>query len=416
LFGGGWIEERKKKTMARTDTSSENGTAATLLVVDDCADNRFAICELVDAYLPECRVLTASSAQDGLEMATEHPFDGMLINAQMSGMDGIEMCRRLKGDERTAHAPIILLTAHRTTSMLRAEGLDAGAEDFIAQPVDNVELAARIRVILRNKQTADGLRRLVAERKRMEEMLLQSSRLIVLGQMAAGMAHELNQPLTGISVIAQGYRMLIERGVQITPEGLLEDSELILEQVERMRRLIEHLRIFSRDRSAEPKEETFLGGVINSTLQITDAQLKSHGIELHLELAEDLPPVLGDSYRLEQVLLNLINNARDILGKKQEQAKGEDLPDWVKRLHIGARCEGGQVIVEVEDTGSGISAENQQKLFQPFPTMEGPDRGMELGLAICHAIVQDHQGMLECQSEEGRGTLFRIALPQCNSS
>ncbi len=129
-----------------------------LLLVDDNPTNLSLLCELIHQNLPQCRVLTASNGADALEIANTEPPDGVLLDMQMPGMDGIEVCRRLKADPRTAHAAVILMTAHQSTPELRADGLDAGAQDFICQPIRNVELLARIRALLRIRQLERDLR------------------------------------------------------------------------------------------------------------------------------------------------------------------------------------------------------------------------------------------------------------------
>ena len=130
----------------------------TLLGVDDTPANLYVLKELVAEHLPECHVICARSAEEGLTLVGEFSFDGALIDVQMPGIDGIEMCRRLKQDELSSQIPIILITAHGSTSELRAEGLQAGADDFISRPIDNVELVAKIRVMLRIRRAERELR------------------------------------------------------------------------------------------------------------------------------------------------------------------------------------------------------------------------------------------------------------------
>ncbi len=129
-----------------------------LLLVDDRPDNLFTLRTLIEEHLPECEVLTAGGAQEGLALAAREPVDGILLDMQMPRMNGLEMCALLKADEATSNIPVILITAHQTTPELRAAGLDAGADDFLSKPVDNVELVAKIRVMLRIKRAEDELR------------------------------------------------------------------------------------------------------------------------------------------------------------------------------------------------------------------------------------------------------------------
>jgi len=134
------------------------GNKVTVLAVDDKPDNLFVLEKLLAKYMPQCTVVKATSAKEGLALAVQQPPDVGLIDVQMPYVDGLEMTRRLKDDDRTAHFPIILITAHGATPTIKALGLDAGAEDFIVKPVNAEELVARMRVMLRLKRAEDDLR------------------------------------------------------------------------------------------------------------------------------------------------------------------------------------------------------------------------------------------------------------------
>jgi len=131
---------------------------STLLAVDDRPNNLYVLRELIAEHLPQCELVTTVSAKEGLEIASSRPLDGILLDVQMPEMTGIEMCKRLKANDRTAHIPVILITTHKTTPEFKAQGLDAGAEDFLTRPIDTVELGARIKVMLRIKRAEDDLR------------------------------------------------------------------------------------------------------------------------------------------------------------------------------------------------------------------------------------------------------------------
>ena len=128
-----------------------------LLAVDDRPANLYVLQQLIAEHLPDCSLVTAANAKEGLAKACEGEFHGALVDMQMPGMDGIEMCRRLKANEATAHIPVILMTAHGAPAPLKAEGLAAGADDFLTKPIDNIELVARINVMLRIKRTENQL-------------------------------------------------------------------------------------------------------------------------------------------------------------------------------------------------------------------------------------------------------------------
>jgi len=144
-----------------------------LLAVDNNQDNLFVIKQIIAEYCPDCKVITALNANQGLEFAAEEHLDVALIDVQMPGMDGIEMCKRLKSDRATANVPVILLTAHRSTSQLRVKALEAGADDFISKPIDNIEMIAKIKVMLRIKRAEDAIR---SEKELLENTVIKQSK------------------------------------------------------------------------------------------------------------------------------------------------------------------------------------------------------------------------------------------------
>ena len=177
--------------------------------------------------------------------------------------------------------------------------------------------------------------------------------------------------------------------------------------VERMASIIQHLRTFSRDTSQEPDSSLAVNDIIQSALQLIQSQLQSDKIDLELDLDEKLPAVLGHSSSLEQVMLNLLTNGRDAMNQKEEDNDGE------KRVSIRTCYDTKEerVLIEVEDQGTGIRTEDQSRLFDPFFTTKAPDKGTGLGLSLSYAIVKNHGGDIEWQSQEGVGALFRVCLP-----
>ncbi len=256
----------------------------------------------------------------------------------------------------------------------------------------------------------------VLEARELEMQLLQSARLVSLGQMAAGVAHELNQPLAGISATAEDAYIRLETGLEIPQEELKEMTQDILGLVERMVETIGHLRVFSRDTSEEPDVRFSINEAVNSSLKLIEAQLRNYGILLRLDLGEDLPVISGHPHQMEQLLLNLLANARDALDEKSGKilSEGGSPEDWEGWIHIRTRCDTHdtqRVVVEVEDNGIGIDEADKERLFEPFFTTKDADRGTGLGLSISYAIVQNHEGQIVCESQKGEGTVFRVTLP-----
>jgi len=176
--------------------------------------------------------------------------------------------------------------------------------------------------------------------------------------------------------------------------------------VDRASLIINHLRQFGRKTDIR-KVNVQLNDCISGTFTVLGRQLELHGIKVELDLDKELPSIKGDRNRLEQVFLNLIMNARDAMDEKEERA-GQDVE---KVLRISSKTAGDQVVVNVTDTGPGMSEAVKEKIFEPFFTTKPVGKGTGLGLSISFGIVRDYDGIIEVQSVEGRGTTFTISFP-----
>lgn len=247
----------------------------------------------------------------------------------------------------------------------------------------------------------------VTEQRQATQRLMQTSRLIALGEMAAGMAHELNQPLTVISTLSDGLQLRREFGMEMSDEDMKEWHDSMSEAIERMASTIEHLRVFSRDHTGDRPTPIAVSDVVDGVLSMAATQLRSHGIYVDVEVAPDLPKVVGNRFRLEQVLVNLVSNARDALDALPAEEPRRD-----KHVRLGAYREEGGVVLEVADNGIGMDAATLERALQPFFTTKGPREGTGLGLAISRAIVEDYGGRIECDSAPEGGCVFRVHLPE----
>ena len=246
----------------------------------------------------------------------------------------------------------------------------------------------------------------VTERVKSEEQLIQASKMATLGEMSAGVAHELNQPLSVIKTSATFLAKKIDRKEPVVPEILRELAEEMDSQVDRASLIINHLRQFGRKTDIR-KINVQLNDCIRGTFTVLGRQLEVHGVKVELQLDEELPPIRGDSNRLEQIFLNLIMNARDAMDEKEALAgKGVE-----KVLEISSFRENDEVVVEISDTGLGMSEAVKNKVFEPFFTTKPVGKGTGLGLSISFGIVRDYDGTIEVESEEGRGTKFTIRFP-----
>jgi len=257
-----------------------------------------------------------------------------------------------------------------------------------------------------------GISRDITERKKMEMQLkettaqmVQSEKLSALGELTAGVAHELKQPLNGIKIISQSLLKDIERG-QVEREELGEDLHDMVTQVNKMADIIDHMRIFTRSSEGIIQESFDINGIIEGAFKFLGQQLRDHNIQVGEDFSPDLPKVVGDSNRLEQVLRNLISNASNAVESngKEEKRIG------IRTYRINSNGDSA-VVIEVSDNGNGVPEHARKKVFQPFFTTNPPGKGIGLGLSVASKIVEDHQGRIELDSTLGEGTTFRVILP-----
>jgi two-component system, NtrC family, sensor kinase len=237
----------------------------------------------------------------------------------------------------------------------------------------------------------------VSSRVKLEESLQQSEKLSSIGLLAAGVAHEVNTPLTGVSSYTQ---MLLSMIPETDPKHAL--LQKMQRQTDRATNIVGNLLNFSRAGSTTEFGDIELNKLLNDTLQLLEPQLRKTQVEIVKEYSPDLPSVTGSGGKLQQVFTNLILNARDAMSGGGT-------------ITLRTYCEDDdRVVVEVSDTGEGIPEENLTKVFDPFFTTKGVGNGTGLGLAVSYGIIQEHSGSIEAHSESGVGATFRIVFPAVN--
>jgi signal transduction histidine kinase len=234
----------------------------------------------------------------------------------------------------------------------------------------------------------------ITERVRLEEQLQISEKMASIGLLAAGVAHEVNTPLTGISSFAQ---MLLEGADPNDPKTVL--LEKIERQTFRAAKIVNGLLTLSRPGTADGERSRMdLNTVITDVMSLLEHQFGIGSIKIRRELWPAPVPVAGIEHQLQQVFLNLFLNARDAMPSG----------GW---LTASTRIEDGQVVAEVADTGSGIPPEHLARIYDPFFTTKAIGRGTGLGLSISYGIVREHDGEIHCDSVVGQGTRFTLSLP-----
>jgi len=258
-------------------------------------------------------------------------------------------------------------------------------------------LDAREEITAWNRTLEDRVRDKTAELQTAHEQMLQAEKLTSLGKLAAVVAHEINNPLSGILTYAKLLRRWIDRGeLDDRAQEMRESLQLIESESRRCGDIVRNLLTFARvaPLNIAPVD---LNAVIRQTVKLVEHKMKLGNITPLLELADDLPPVRGDAAQLEQLILALVINAIEAMPHEGT-------------LHLKTSSDGANVVVVVEDDGTGIAPDFLPHLFEPFQTTK-EDKGVGLGLAISRTIVERHHGTINVVSEVGRGTTFTMRFP-----
>lgn len=230
--------------------------------------------------------------------------------------------------------------------------------------------------------------------------LVQSAKLASMGEMVAGVNHELNNPLHIIKGFNGRIKAAYKKNGNVSFERVAPYIEAIDKSCERMNKIIQSFQNFSRQ-SAQSLEPIFINETVERSLALLEAQLQLRKISITKKLCQENPTILGDTHRLEQVFVNLLNNACDSFEEKNSKEK---------KISISTKVAANSVIVEIRDNGCGISKDSLEKIFNPFFTTKRVGKGNGLGLSISHKIISEHHGEITCESKEGVGTSFYISF------
>lgn len=386
------------------------GDRPRLMIVEDNLD----LLDYLSGELSlEFDITALADSREALRSATGAPPDLVVSDVMMPLLDGIELCRLLRGEDRTREVPIILISA-RGDLATKLCGFSEGADDYVPKPFEMSELRARIRLQLQLRAQAAALARRNAELTRLSDHLagalrqvreaevrvIQNEKLATLGTVVAGVAHEINNPLHFV----QGNLALLRRLVPQTRDGAAEKSRLVAGDLLRdMKASLERIASVTRSLYQFARSEKGLAEDIDleALYELVRKLLANQvgaGVRLRAALGE-ARHIRGASQELFQVLVNLIQNALHAVGERGS-------------IEVSARLTEGGVDLSVRDDGPGIPRERQSRIFEPFYTTKPAGEGLGLGLSIVQRIAASHGGSVRVESEPGQGTTFTVHLPQ----
>lgn len=335
----------------------------------------------------------AADGAEALRMLDEGPTpDILLLDWMLPEVSGLEICYKVRERWDALTLPVLMVTA-KTDAESIAAAFEAGVSDYLTKPFLGAELRARIASHLRIKQ-------LLEERILMEERLAEREKLSALGLLVSGVAHDLKNPLGGIS----GYTQLLLE--EECDAERMESLQRIMGEVQRCNRIVNDLLSFAR-RVPSDREPVELARVLHDTVELRERQLHSAASRIQLAVDASLPPVVGDGHQLQQVFLNILINAEQALrdGGEIIRVEAYEAPPSTAR-----DMQRRWVQVSFYNDGPAIPSDVLPRIFDPFVTTKGRDEGTGLGLAICRRIVTEHGGDIDVESGE-EGTTFRIFLP-----
>ncbi|WP_426139303.1 hybrid sensor histidine kinase/response regulator [Pseudomonas sp. DWP3-1-2] len=386
---------------------------AKLLIVDDLPENLLALEALIKRE--DRAVFKALSADEALSLLLQHEFAMAILDVQMPGMNGFELAELMRSTERTKNIPIVFVSAAGRELNYAFKGYESGAVDFLHKPLDIHAVKSKVNVFVdlyrQRKAMKAQVEALEQSRQEQEALLnqLQSTQneleraVRMRDDFMSIVSHEVRTPLNGLILETQLRKLHLAKDnmAAFTLEKLRAMVDRDERQIQSLIRLIEDMLDVSRIRTGKLSIRTNpfdLVELVSKLLENFSAQIAAAGSTVSFFADE---PVIGvwDEFRIEQVVANLLTNALRYGARKP--------------IEVRVYSEGGQALVDVQDQGIGVSLENQKRIFQQFErvTANHAVHGLGLGLFISDQIVAAHGGKIMVESEEGKGSLFRICLP-----
>jgi two-component system, NtrC family, sensor kinase len=350
--------------------------------------------------------LQASNGEEALRLLEEKPVSVIVMDVKMPKMNGIETLRHVK--ERYPATEVIMLTGHASTRD-GVDGIKSGAFDYLTKPIEFEQLLRKIRQAQNKIRRAEAEKKEAAFRERIKHQMAINERLVALGTIAAGVAHEINNPLAIIQDSAGWVKQILSQP-EMNTIPRRPDFEKALDRIQssidRARRIVQQLLHVVKTQSTESPDlvettEVNLKKLAEECIALVELEASYKKIKVSLESSEPNPIVKTDPYQLAQVLINLLTNSIQAT-------------DGGGKINFSIMTAQDKINIIVQDTGCGIPEENLTKIFEPFFSTKAVGVGTGMGLYISSTIIVKLGGLMTVESELGKGTSFTITLPLKN--
>ena len=356
--------------------------AETILNVDDYLPARHARTKLL-AHAG-FNVTEAGTGAEALRLAAERRPQLIVLDVNLPDISGLEVCRRIKSDPNTSGIMVLHLSASNVLDRHRVAGLDAGADNYLIEPIDPAVLIASIHALLRTYQAEEALRRSNAELQHFAYMI----------------SHELSEPLRGITAFTQLAHKRFQENLDAEAKSYMEQA---MAGANRMKMFLDDMLAFSVNTSPDRRfAPVSLNSILATVLFELQPAIEAAGAVV---TSDPLPDILGNSTRLSMVFKNLIGNAIKYRGKQPP------------RVHVSAAGDGAEWVISVRDNGVGIDPKYRERIFEIFRRLHSREiPGSGIGLALCKRIVENHGGRIWVESQLGYGSTFFFTVPAAPAS